>query len=264
MATPADSGPSIAERRSAMLERIRAKERASTAVDDNAETSGAFATPTLAQMGICECAAYTCTCGRAASYGESWDSTGSESPVMRDFEGESHRGLREPCVTESGGRPPAMSACPSGGDIPVSKGIDTPGTLCYLCTIPLLVSPADDDNLVSKGSDTPGTLCYRCAFPQTGSRLCSNGSERSSRRLAWHRSLPLSPKWEYASVRRTLAPAVGLPPTVRLGTPRPVSRLSCVNLRGRVTAGHGNLVLPAPTDGPRDVRQPEWRRHPSE
>ena len=63
-------GSSTADRQKARLERIKAKQL---------QVCTAPATPTYAQMGICECDAFVCTCGGAAVYGMTRGSVGTES-----------------------------------------------------------------------------------------------------------------------------------------------------------------------------------------
>ena len=73
-AQPACTSSSLttAARQQALLERIRAKQQLACS---------APVTPTFAQMGICECDSYACTCGRVAAYGAAWDDSGWESSV---------------------------------------------------------------------------------------------------------------------------------------------------------------------------------------
>ena len=67
-------GPSTADRQMAMLERIRAKQL------QHLQVCAAPVTPTFAQMGICDCDAYVCTCGGAAGYDGRAQYPGSREP----------------------------------------------------------------------------------------------------------------------------------------------------------------------------------------
>ena len=78
-------GSSTADRQKAMLERTRAKQL---------QVCTAPTTPTYAQMGICECDAFVCTCGGAALFGVTRVSAGTESSAS--YEGRDLGGFVPP------------------------------------------------------------------------------------------------------------------------------------------------------------------------